>query len=373
MIDRQKFKNLVLAIAASSAVAQMGAGCSSSGDAGGKGCTAGDTKACACPGGPQGAQTCKADGSGFGECTGCPSSGGSGGSAAGGATSSGGTSSGGTTNSGGAAGASTGGTVSTGGVMTSPSSRDAGVVQSDAGGSACGACTGCCDETGTCVPPASQSAIACGVNAGACIACNTGEICVAGQCQTASTGCSPSTCPTGCCVEGSCILPDFQNSAACGAGGLACNVCTWGVLCAAGSCTTEIDSNAGFYIAVDEVQVKPSDPSGTAWDFPGGLADPFVCFSDGIVTGCTPIVQDNDDAVWTPAAYATDASGKPVLFSSAQIMNGSLQFSVYDSDVAFNDLIQSGAYSSGIFFKQPAGYATTDFGSVILLKWRLLP
>lgn len=50
------------------------AGCSSSDSGGSGGCTPGDQKACACAGGTQGAQVCKADGTGWDECTGCNAS-----------------------------------------------------------------------------------------------------------------------------------------------------------------------------------------------------------------------------------------------------------------------------------------------------------
>ena len=385
MIDREEFKKLVSMLAATSAAVFSWAGCSSSDSGGGKGngCTPGDTKTCACPSGKSGAQTCKSDGSGYGTCEGCGASADGGAStggshATGGASGAGGATNGtgGTGNTGGAAGS--GGTTATGGVPGSgaasggPSTTDAGVPgPSDGGGSACGPCAGCCDSTGTCVAPQSQSAAQCGLNAATCIACNAGDVCVSGQCVTAS-GCSPTGCPTGCCDEGACILPELQNFNACGGAGLACGVCDWGVTCQAGTCTTEIDPNAQFYLVVDEVKVSEKDESGNAWDPAGGLPDPFACFSDGIASGCTSALQDTTGAVWAPAAYVSDSSGKPLLFSGNQILSGALQFSVYDEDLASNDLIQSGGYVSGIAQKQ-ATYEINAFGNVIHLRWHLAP
>jgi hypothetical protein len=76
--------------------------------------------------------------------------------------------------------------------------------------------------------------------------------------------------------------------------------------------------------------------------------------------------------VWAPAAYVSDSSGKPLLFSGNQILSGALQFSVYDEDLASNDLIQSGSYTSGIAQKQ-ATYEINAFGNVIYLRWHLAP
>ena len=75
-------------------------------------CTPGRQESCACPGGGEGVQVCKQDGSGYEGCGGCPGAGGSGG-AVGGMGGSGGT--GGATGGTGGTGGATGGTGGTGG------------------------------------------------------------------------------------------------------------------------------------------------------------------------------------------------------------------------------------------------------------------
>ena len=75
-------------------VVALAACASDSGDSGGTvgqqtGCVPGDQKACACPGGAQGAQACSADGKGYADCV-CGAGGAGGASGAGGGAGAGG-------------------------------------------------------------------------------------------------------------------------------------------------------------------------------------------------------------------------------------------------------------------------------------------
>ena len=88
-------------------IVSLSPACDSNGASTSPVCTAGKVEACPCPGGAQGSQACKSDGSGFDACS-CPSSGGAsgaGGSSPGGGAGAGGLGAGG---SAGAAGSSAG-------------------------------------------------------------------------------------------------------------------------------------------------------------------------------------------------------------------------------------------------------------------------
>lgn len=87
--------------------------------------------------------------------------------------------------------------------------------------SACG--DGCCAGT-RCVRQPRQSAGQCGRSGGRCAACATGEQCVAGACVNAA--CNAGSCPDGCCATDDVCIPfAYENVAACGSGGIACEVC----------------------------------------------------------------------------------------------------------------------------------------------------
>ena len=167
------------------------------------------------------------------------------------------------------------------------------------------------------------------------------------------------------------MLPPQMNHLACGAGGGVCSVCEWGVSCSAGTCTTEIASGQQFYIAVASVVVVENN-AGTPWDATGGLPDPYVCFNDGTVGGCTSVVSDSTTGTWLGGEVLTNASGAPVLFSSDAIRAGLLGFSIYDQDVVSDDFIGGGEYSQGIFNKEPI-YIVTNLGNVVELQWWFTP
>ncbi len=133
----------------------------------------------------------------------------------------------------------------------------------------CGACTGCCSGV-ACIAPATftgcgtagnlcascdpslasrcfngicqcGSGPACAADLGSdnCVngECKCGAIrCQAGErCERSQCKCTPASCPNGCCSESGC-LPG-TDSLACGAAGLACEVCSAGQNCVRGVCS----------------------------------------------------------------------------------------------------------------------------------------
>ncbi|MCA2977727.1 MAG: hypothetical protein INH41_06185 [Myxococcaceae bacterium] len=90
-------------------------------------------------------------------------------------------------------------------------------------GAACRACTGACDA-GACVAPVDAGRV-----------CPSGEVLVGSECRR----CTPSTCPTGCCSNDSCMTPSLSF---CGVGGATCvscgNASGGTVECASGRCRT---------------------------------------------------------------------------------------------------------------------------------------
>ncbi len=95
------------------------------------------------------------------------------------------------------------------------------------GGSSCNAsnCGGCCSTTGRCEV---QSASACGVGGGSCVACAGNEVCTAqGACSSTSGVCDSTTCADGCCNGSTCVRGSAaQADATCGKGGGTCSNCT---------------------------------------------------------------------------------------------------------------------------------------------------
>jgi hypothetical protein len=81
---------------------------------------------------------------------------------------------------------------------------------------------GCCDQGGLCNMGTSD--FQCGVNGQGCQNCaQFGEICRFQTCQP-NMGCSPATCPTGCCQGNICVAGG--DNTACGAAGQVCKDCT---------------------------------------------------------------------------------------------------------------------------------------------------
>ncbi len=247
-------------------------------------------------------------------------------------------------------------------------------------------CNGCCIG-GQCLDGTSPSA--CGTGGASCVSCAAGENCISGVC-TGGT-CNASTCPNGCCAGNACITA--TSASQCGTGGSACvacasnqvcgpagtcalggegATCTQGAQCASGLCLLDLGSTTsgtcrnacipnatscgvGFncielndgsgacvpapaptsrwHVVFYDAEMKALDPaSGTAWDVGGGAPDVFVCGSFGASPAiCTSTVSDSLTPQWNQMSTGTYSYSD---FRSAQ-------FSLWDEDLASDDLIDS--------------------------------
>ena len=71
------------------------------------------------------------------------------------------------------------------------------------------------------------------------------------------------------------------------------------------------------------------DPNGDAWDFPGGLPDPFVCLTINGVAKCTSAVADTTKPVWNQAFPA----------ATALALQTGVTVEIIDEDLSSNDTI----------------------------------
>jgi hypothetical protein len=100
-------------------------------------------------------------------------------------------------------------------------------------------CTGCCDNTGLCLPGTSRSF--CGGGGVVCQSCGAGRRCSAGLCLDAVDAGAPEggtecQCPRGCCTNLTCQPGNLPE--ACGVDGGACAACGAGQRCEAGACVS---------------------------------------------------------------------------------------------------------------------------------------
>ncbi len=99
----------------------------------------------------------------------------------------------------------------------------------------CGAATcasGCCDASGGCQPGTTEAA--CGSGGASCSACPSGQVCNSRKCEVPPTGCTPASCPGGCCDKGVCVTPPTAQK--CGKAGAACTSCSSSQACSDGKC-----------------------------------------------------------------------------------------------------------------------------------------
>lgn len=123
-------------------------------------------------------------------------------------------------------------------VQPGPAESDAGSMMSGCSPETCP--DGCCAGD-RCVPFATQNTMRCGAGGKACGACAAAQECsAAGACV-----CTPRSCPDGCCKDGACVALPQQNDAACGKAGAACGACAAGEACSAGTCSCGADSCDG--------------------------------------------------------------------------------------------------------------------------------
>jgi len=264
-------------------------------------CVPGDTQSCICLGGGQGTQTCRASGASFGPCAGC------------------------------------GGTELPDGLMPA-----------DLAGTGCGNCDGCCDGA-TCIPFNGETNAKCGGRGQACSACPGTKVCAAGtgMCVDSSGACG--ACTNGCC-QGNVCLQDQ---------------CSYGVTCASGACTTQIDQNAYFKLIVKTAKVLVNTTTcKDNWDFVG---EPNLYVQVSYQSGGTLYQGDNQanntatlSATWDNTTGLMTVGAAPFLIPASIITSGKLQISLYDDDYPDpDDLIAQGplpakttlapSYSTGMF------------------------
>lgn len=118
------------------------------------------------------------------------------------------------------------------------------------GGGGSMSCDGCVLPTGVCVPRANTTALNCGANGAACLACSAGQTCSDGLCTGGSGGGAGggggATC-TGCVAPNSngCVPLEFTDSVFCGAGGSTCRACSRTERCVNGGCAAGTGGGGG--------------------------------------------------------------------------------------------------------------------------------
>lgn len=146
-----------------------------------------------------------------------------------------------------------------------------GSLGGDGGTSQCGNCQGCCDGS-KCLPLAAQNDFLCGQNGAQCAVCSAGDTCETGKCTVNKEVCSPSTCPTGCCLGNECYTGTTWQACGLPNGGT-CETCEPMAACTSKkACNNDLwDDNALIDLYLDNVTV-----SGGQCSDPGGLPDPIV-------------------------------------------------------------------------------------------------
>jgi hypothetical protein len=208
---------------------------------------------------------------------------------------------------------------------------------------------------------AEQTVGTCGRRGDECVDCGAGFACVNGMCVVDTGVCSAASCPSGCCAGTACIQAADQDWSACGAEGAPCQQCSYGVQCSAGACTSQLATDAYFYVRVQLVTVTERNAGGDNWDVFGGLPDPFVCAGPEGNSGCTSACSDTTAcALSSTDGIIRDSSNNPIAFTGADLARG-LPLRVYDDDVDAADLVGSGAMP--VSSLQPS-YSTGPFSQV---------
>jgi len=204
----------------------------------------------------------------------------------------------------------------------------------------CGDCPAgeSCNEQGRCVADCVPDCTGreCGLDpvcgTQSCGNCTSGETCNAqGQCVSSCTPdctnriCGPDpACGQSCgtcsgsleCVNGDCVCIDNYD-------------CDTDSICINESCNLAYGRN--YTLTVVSIEVSQYDQNGEAWDYPGGMPDPFVCFYKNDQTSaefCTTTKNDTFSATFNESFEA--------------IINNSDKWSVgvWDEDLSSDDWIQ---------------------------------
>ena len=223
------------------------------------------------------------------------------------------------------------------------SSSDGGPMTDDAGMMmmACDAssCMGCCDGD-RCLSGASLAA--CGQGGVACEVCMLGAACEATGCVGGPVACGPENC-AGCCMGDICVMGD--RPAACGTGGGACNACEAWQVCSASGCGVDPDSE--WQISLLDAVLPATNHGMASWDGIGaGAADPFVelRIGSGSAAGIPlPTIDDTLTPDWTEGGTTMTLSPR---VTAAQIL-AFLRFDMFDEDVSFDDTVGMCRYDEG--------------------------
>ena len=211
----------------------------------------------------------------------------------------------------------------------------------DGGGPACDStnCTGCCDGD-RCLSGASLAA--CGQGGVACDVCALGAMCEATGCVGGPVACGPGNCD-GCCMGDICVTGD--RPAACGMGGGACEMCESWQMCQSAGCG--VDPAGEWQIELLSGVVPATPLGGGSWDGVGaGEADPFVEVRVGSAgaAGIPFPTQDNTlTPDWTEGGSTRALSPRQ---TAAQLL-AFLRFDMFDEDVSFDDPIGRCEYTEG--------------------------
>ncbi|MFO0579019.1 MAG: C2 domain-containing protein [Polyangia bacterium] len=135
--------------------------------------------------------------------------------------------------------------------------------------------------------------------------------------------CSPAVC-AGCC-DGDICQPGVTASA-CGTKGAACMRCMPTTECVAGGRC--MDTLAGSYqLTVESASIDVTTPAGLCWDLPCGAPDPYLTLHS---YGTTQAIADTYSPRWAATFTVTYSA-----------LRSGIQFSIFDQDVTFDDVITS--------------------------------
>jgi hypothetical protein len=148
-------------------------------------------------------------------------------------------------------------------------------------------CPGCCINN-LCQQGFSKSA--CGSSGLPCMACKANESCKAGSC----VGCSPESCPNGCCDE-ALTCQKGTTKEACGSNGQRCESCSSLENCAEQRCSTPGE-------ALYKITLVGGNMKDSTWSVCGFAewsdCDLYVILSVGNATAESQIVEDTNSPTW---------------------------------------------------------------------------
>jgi len=141
---------------------------------------------------------------------------------------------------------------------------------------------------------------------------------------------------------------DFPGS---GSDGGTCGSCSTGFKCgSSGQC--ELNPTGYWVVTATDGWVSEKKPSGSAWDYPGGLPDLFVCLTINGNKQCTKTVDNSTKPVWSKTFSAATATA----------LQSGVKFEYADEDLSSNDSVCTGTHAFATD-KFKAGSAAITCGS----------